>query len=120
MLCVGVVTRRKRELAGTELGSRIRYFRKRLALTQEALARAANLTPKFVSQIENGHVNPSIGVLERIVHDGFETTLGAFFMWDPDRPDISNMLAMLAKLPKEQHVRIVRAIEVLCAHEPPP
>jgi transcriptional regulator with XRE-family HTH domain len=114
-----VTRRRQRDMAVTELGHRIRYFRKRLALTQEALARAANLTPKFVSQIENGRVNPSIGVLERLVLDGFQTTLGVFFMWDPDKADISTMLTMLARLPGDQHRRIVRAIEVLCAHEPP-
>jgi transcriptional regulator with XRE-family HTH domain len=106
-------------MAVVELGDRIRYFRGRLGLTQEALARAADLTPKFVSQIENGRVNPSIGVLERLVHDGFQTTLGAFFMWDPDKVDISAVLTMLARLPKDQHRRIVRALEVLCDHEPP-
>ncbi|HEX3854146.1 MAG TPA: hypothetical protein VHW01_24450 [Polyangiaceae bacterium] len=63
-------------------------------------------------------MNPSIGVLERLVHDGFQTTLGVFFTWDPDKVDISTMLTMLAMLPDDQHRRVVRAIEVLCDHEP--
>ena len=101
-----------------ELSERIKYFRTKLGLTQEALARAAKLTPKFVSQIENGHVNPSIGVLERIVQHGFQVTLGVFFMWEPDRVDVTAMLAMLARLPHDQHRRIVRAVELLCGQEP--
>jgi len=100
-----------------ELGHRIRYFRTRRGLTQEALARAASLTPKFVSQIENGRVNPSIGVLERVVHDGFRTTLGVFFLWDPETVDISTMLGLIRRLPADQQRRIVRAVEVLCDHE---
>jgi transcriptional regulator with XRE-family HTH domain len=113
-----VAKRSQQESAVVELGRRIRYFRTRLAMTQEALARSANLTPKFVSQIENGRVNPSIGVLDRLVRDGFRTTLGVFFMWDPERVDISTMLSLLAQLPIEYHRRIVRVIEVLCEQGP--
>lgn len=97
-----------------DLGQRLRHFRQQAGLTQEALARSAQLTSKFVSQIENGHVNPSIGVLERLVQDGFRITLGVFFMWEPSKRDISTMLGLLARQPDDHHRRIVRAIEVLC------
>jgi transcriptional regulator with XRE-family HTH domain len=86
-------------------------------MTQEALARSARLTPKFVSQIENGHVNPSVGVLERLVQDGLRLSLGVFFMWDPDRADMTAMLTLLVHQPNAHHRRIVRVVELLCDHE---
>jgi transcriptional regulator with XRE-family HTH domain len=110
--------KRTRDTETIELGERVRHFRTHFGLTQEALARSADLTPKFVSQIENGRVNPSIGVLERMVHDGFGISLGAFFLWHPERADLSSTLALLARQPADHHRRIVRVIEVLCDHEP--
>jgi transcriptional regulator with XRE-family HTH domain len=69
-------------------------------MTQETLARRAKVTPKFISQIENGRVNPSIGVLERIVVDGLRLTLGMFFLWHPDAA--------------ESRRRVLRVVAVLC------
>jgi transcriptional regulator with XRE-family HTH domain len=86
-------------------------------MTQEEVARSAKLTAKFVSQIENDRVNPSVDVLRRLVEDAFGVSLGAFFLWDPDRADISAMLALLARQSTEHHRRIVRAVEVLCDHD---
>jgi len=48
------------------LGSRIREIRKRMNMTARALARAADVTPGFISQMENGTVLPSIPTLMRL------------------------------------------------------
>lgn len=42
------------------LGKNIRKFRKKERLTQEALAEICDITPVFVSQIENGTRKPSL------------------------------------------------------------
>lgn len=86
-------------------------------MTQEALARVAKLTPKFLSQIENGRVNPSIGVLERIVSNGFGVTMGVFFTWDPEDAEISRVLALLSQQSSEYRRRVLRVVEVLCDGE---
>lgn len=65
--------------AAIEFGARLRHFREAQGLTQEALARGAGLTAKFVSQIENGHTNPSIEVVTRLVEQGLELPMSAFF-----------------------------------------
>ena len=86
-------------------------------MTQEALARVAKVTPKFLSQIENGRVNPSIGVLERIVGDGFGITMGVVFLWDPEDVEVSRVLALLAQQTSEYRRRVLRVVEVLCDGE---
>lgn len=43
-----------------QLGSNIRFYRKKKAVTQEKLAEICNITPVFVSQIENGMRKPSL------------------------------------------------------------
>ena len=86
-------------------------------MTQEALARAAGVTPKFVSQIENGHVNPSIGVLGRLV-GALRLTFGVFFTWDPHDGDVSTVVALMHAQPSEFRKRLIRAVEVLCDSKP--
>jgi transcriptional regulator with XRE-family HTH domain len=104
------------EAALVQVGQRLRHFRMRHDLTQEELARAAKLTPKFVSQIENGRVNPSIGVLARLVHDGLDLTFGVFFSWDP-QDDLSTIVDLVERQPAHFRKRLVRAIEALCDSE---
>lgn len=83
------------------------------------MARAAKLTPKFLSQIENGRVNPSIGVLARVVNDGLRVPLAVFFAWDPVDGHTSAMVALLASQPSEVRGRLVRAMHVLCDRDLP-
>lgn len=99
-----------------DVARRVRLFRIQAGLTQEQLARAAKVTPKFVSQIENGHVNASIGVLRRIVEDGLRIPLAVFFGSDPADDvigDVSIILEMLAMQPvtiRRRAIRLVRAM----------
>src|SRR5579862_6272335 len=48
------------------LGGRIREIRKGMNMTGRALAKACDITPGFVSQMENGTVLPSIPTLMRV------------------------------------------------------
>lgn len=54
------------ETGWAELGVVIRNHRKDRPLTQEQLAERAGSHWTYVSEIENGHRNPSIGLLRRI------------------------------------------------------
>ncbi len=47
----------------TQLGPRLRDFRLRSGLTVRELARQVNVSPSFVSQIENGKSQPSVSTL---------------------------------------------------------
>lgn len=51
-----------------ELGQKLKRIRKRKGITLQAVADGANLSKSFVSQIETGAANPSIGSLKRITN----------------------------------------------------
>ncbi len=48
------------------IGTNIAYFRRKKGLTQKELADKVNLSPSFISHIENGISNPSNETLEKI------------------------------------------------------
>ncbi|SRR5271157_302900 len=48
------------------LGQAIRSLRTRKSLSQKDLARLANITPSFLSQVEGNHRTASLTVLQRI------------------------------------------------------
>ena len=48
------------------LGQTIRDYREKAALTQEKLAEKADLTPKYLGEVERGLVNISVDALVRI------------------------------------------------------
>jgi transcriptional regulator with XRE-family HTH domain len=55
--------------------SELRLCRLRTGLSLEALARAAGISPAFLSQIERGHRTPSLPVALRLA-EGLGTRLG--------------------------------------------
>lgn len=57
------------------VGDRIRELRRGADLTQEALADAADLHPVFVSRLEGGRANPSLGTLLSIA-GALDVTVG--------------------------------------------
>jgi transcriptional regulator with XRE-family HTH domain len=106
-----------------DVARRVRSFRTQAGLTQEELARAAKVTPKFVSQIENGHVNASIGVLSRIVEDGLRMPLALFFGSDPADDvtgDVSIILELLATEPATVRRRAIRLVRAMLGDEEEP
>ncbi len=50
------------------LGGNLRTYRERAGLTQEKLAEKAELSPKFLGEVERGTVNVSVDVLARLAH----------------------------------------------------
>jgi transcriptional regulator with XRE-family HTH domain len=105
---------RKRTKRG--VGQRLRACRERLGLTQETIARRTNVAAKYVSEIENGHANPSIGVLERVVELGLGMPMSAFFMADDPgdvRDDLAKLRALLggqAASVRAMALRLIRAL----------
>lgn len=58
--------RRNLAIVQRDLGANLREARERVGLSQEALAFSAEVDRTYVSQIERGVGNPSIGVLIRL------------------------------------------------------
>ncbi|HVV82899.1 MAG TPA: helix-turn-helix transcriptional regulator [Kofleriaceae bacterium] len=97
------------------LGLRLRALRDAANVTQEDLGRRAKLSPKFISAIENGHTNPSIGAVARL-SAALGLPLTAFFSEDPPGEvvdDVMAMAALLASRPapaRRRALKIVRAL----------
>lgn len=64
------------------LGGRVRAARVQRGLSTRALAAATSLSPGFVSQLENGHVMPSVGTLVAIAAE-LEIKMGDLFATGP-------------------------------------
>lgn len=100
------------------IGSRIKGFRVAAGLTQENVADRAGITVVHLSKIENGHVRPTIDLLQAIctavdcdlgsifcdalpAAKGYQTeqVLELFHSCSPEvKPIALNLLAQLAKL----------------------
>lgn len=52
----------------SELGLRIRYYRKREQMSQEKLAEICNLHPTYIGQLERGEKNATIESIYKISH----------------------------------------------------
>lgn len=48
------------------VGGNVAKLRKQRGLTQEALAQSAEIKQTYLSEIENGKRNPTLGMMERI------------------------------------------------------
>jgi transcriptional regulator with XRE-family HTH domain len=99
-----------------DVARRVRSCQTQAGMTQEELARAAKVTPKFLSQLENGHLNASIAVLGRVVEDGLSMPLATFFGADPDDDvvaEVATIVALLAGQPEPVRrcaSRLIRAL----------
>jgi len=51
----------------TDIGGKIRYYRKKLDLSQEALALKAGLHPAYLGKLERNEKNPTIETMDKIV-----------------------------------------------------
>jgi len=65
-------------MSPVNVGERIRQLRLGLGLSVRALAAATGFSPSLISQVEHGHVMPSIGSLERIAM-ALGVSLSTFF-----------------------------------------
>ena len=68
----------KQEKAGLEIGERLRELRLAHRMSMRQLSAQAAVSVSLISQVERGHVEPSISVLKRIAA-ALDTTLTYFF-----------------------------------------
>ncbi|WP_062205202.1 cupin domain-containing protein [Aureimonas sp. AU12] len=68
-----------------DIGERLRYLRSAHKLSQRQLAKRAGVTNSAISLIESNALNPSVGVLKRIL-DGIPIGLAEFFSFEPAKP----------------------------------
>lgn len=77
------MTRRPRETdIHRRLGDRVRRLRKKLGLTQAALAERAGIEAKYLGQIERAETNTTLAMLDRIAK-GLGITLSELFAFSP-------------------------------------
>ena len=62
----------------TDVGEKIRYYRKKLGLSQEALALEANIHPAYLGKLERNEKNPTIETIDKIV-SAIGISYGEFF-----------------------------------------
>jgi len=100
-----------------DVAMRLRRYREVAKLTQEAVAKRAGVSAKFISEIENEHVNPSFDVVARLVEDGLELPLSAFFSddkLDEIRGDLAELTALFAGQSAVIRRRAIRILKALC------
>ena len=61
-----------------EFGDRVRHYRTRLKLSQEALAHQSGLHPTYIAGIESGKRNPSLVSIGRVA-DGLAVRIADLF-----------------------------------------
>jgi transcriptional regulator with XRE-family HTH domain len=99
------------------MGRRLRELRVAAGLNQDQLAVAAGVTAKYISQLERGAANPSLGVMHAIAEKGLKMPLSAFFAYDTSGAETDDVMRKLAALvasqPLKMKRRILRVIEAL-------
>ncbi len=118
----------------TDIGGRLRLLREARRLTLRQLADKVGCTGAFLSQIENGHVSPSIAMLKRIAA-ALGVNIVDFFMDDePDEPvvtrvehrrevSLGNWNARIQQLVRSTHGKLMQPFYTVVApgggsHEP--
>ncbi len=111
----GLVPRAPRkDPAARAVGQRVRELREAAGLKQDALSRKAKISPQFLSLLENGHANPSIGVVARL-SSALGLPLSAFFSSEAPEAlndDLSAITALVGAQPpaaRKQALRFLRA-----------
>lgn len=101
------------------LGKRLRDLRVASGMSQEDLANAADITPKYLSQLENGHVNPSIGVVRALAEDGLKLSLSALFNFELSRDDAASLaeevVRLLSGASERDRRKAVAALRAFCS-----
>ena len=99
--------------------ARIRHFRQKNALSQEALALRANLNPAYFGQIERGVKCPTIDTLYKIA-SALDISLSELLRFEDDEPpkpeDHQEQLhALLAQIPEGKETQLLRLLEDIVA-----
>ncbi len=97
--------------------TRLRQLRKSAGLTQQELAESAGITAKYVSELENGHANPSLAVIYALSEAGLGVPLATFFGYDAAGDEVRNDLrlaeTLLAAMPDTERRRALKVLETL-------
>ncbi len=97
-------------------GKRLRALRTAGSVTQEELGRRASLTQKYLSMVENGHVNPSLDVIHRIA-----AALGVAVtaLFDAEKParsdDVTALVALVTAQPPAARKRALKLLKTFFA-----
>lgn len=98
--------------------ARIRHFRQKNALSQEALALQANLNPAYFGQIERGLKCPTIDTLYKI-SCALDISLSKLLRFEDDEPQPENneekLNALLAQIPQDKEPQLLRLLEDIVA-----
>jgi transcriptional regulator with XRE-family HTH domain len=99
------------------LGRRLRELRMSAGLSQEQLGAAAGLTAKYISLVENGHVNASVGVLHAIAEKALKMPLATVFAFDTSATEamaeireVEALLAGQARRVRRRALHVLRAL----------
>lgn len=86
-------------------------------MTQHALAAACELTPKYISDVENGRVNPSLASIHALATRGFQLPVASLLNYEvaPDAANaaMENLRALLGSQPRDVQRRILHVIQAL-------
>jgi transcriptional regulator with XRE-family HTH domain len=110
-------TLRPRSRTIGDVSQRLRDFRESFDLTQERLGQRARVATNTISEIENGHLNPSVAVLARLVEQGMGIPLSAFFATDVPgelRGDVEKLVALFAGQSAARRRVALRVLKALC------
>ena len=83
-------------------------------MTQDDLGQKAKLSAKFLSQVENGQANPSIGVVARL-SAALNMPLSAFFAREAPGALVDDLAAITALVSSQPPLVRKRALRVLRA-----
>jgi transcriptional regulator with XRE-family HTH domain len=97
-------------------GKRLRAVRKAAKLTQERLAEAARLNPKYLGQLERGEKRPSFDVIASLAK-ALRTAPATFFLFEREETDEralrSAIDSVLRKCSSQQLQQIHRILTAL-------
>ena len=102
------------DAAARAVGKRVKELREAAAMTQDELGQKAKLSAKFISQVETGQANPSIGVVARL-SAGLGMALPAFFSREASTELIDDVAAITALVSAQGPTARKRALRVLRA-----
>jgi transcriptional regulator with XRE-family HTH domain len=88
-----------------KIGGRIKDKREKAGMTQEELSEAVGISQNFLSQMETGRRNPSIGTLNKIA-TALNSPIHTFFQFTPGKSGkkiiIKNYESLIASLNKKE------------------
>lgn len=101
------------------LGARVAALRDQRGFKQQDLARSAELSVTFLSEVENGHRKPGADALLRLA-DALETTLDYLVKGELRQPPVREPVVIpagLAAYAEEQDISLQEARQLLSARD---